>query len=171
MESKMKAIEIALENELKERDFYLQHSERTNSPLGKKMFAAIADDENEHYEQLKAIHGRLEADGKWPEEVSTVIQNVDVRQVLKDIPNLVEKTADANADDKEAVKIAIAFEKSAHVFYNELKDKTSDPQERSFFEHLAKIEWEHVQSLEDTLLYFEDPATWHEQQERSQLDG
>lgn len=171
MDSKMKAIEIALENEMKERDFYLQQSERTDNPVGKKMFAAIAEDENDHYNKLKTIHQQLEKDGKWPTDVSVVVQDTDVREVLKDLPNLADKTADSTADDKEAVKIAIDFEKKAHSFYTEMKEKASDPQEKSFFEHLAQIEWEHVQSLEDTLLFFENPATWYEQKERSQLDG
>ncbi len=171
MESKMKAIEIALENELRERDFYLKQSEKTQNPVGKKMFAAIAEDENEHYEKLKAVHQELEASGTWPTDVSVIIQDTDVRQVLKDLPKLADKTTVTTSDDREAVKIAIDFEKNAYKFYIELQNKATDAQEKSFFEHLAKIEWEHTQSLEDTLLFFEDPATWYEEKEKSQLDG
>ena len=171
MESKMKAIEIALENELKERDFYLAQSEKTKDPVGKKMFAAIAADEDEHYEKLKNIHKEMEAKGKWPTDVSVIIQDTDVRKVLQDLPKLANKTSDATSDDKAAIKIAIDFEKEAHKFYTELKNKATDSQEKSFFGHLAQIEWEHVQSLEDTLLYFEDPETWYEQQEKPLLDG
>ena len=171
METKMKAIEIALENELRERDFYIMQSERTKNPVGKKMFTAIAEDENEHYEKLKSIHQNLENSGKWPTDVSVVIKDTDLREVLNNLPNLAEKTSDATSDDKEAIKIAIDFEKKAHLFYSDLVKKASHPQEKSFFEHLADIEWEHVLSLQDTLLYMEDPATWYEQKERSQLDG
>ncbi|MCG8336957.1 MAG: ferritin family protein [Proteobacteria bacterium] len=168
---KMKAIEIALQNELRERDFYLKQADKTQNPVGKKMFAAIAEDENEHYEQLKAIHQKLEANGTWPEEVSAVIQDTDVREVLQDLPKLADKNTETSSDDREAIKIAIDFEKNAYKFYIELQEKAVDAQEKSFFEHLAKIEWDHVKSLEDTLLFFEDPATWYEQKEKSQLDG
>lgn len=171
MESKMKAIEIALENELRERDFYLKQADKTSNSIGKKMFTAIADDENEHYNKLKSIHKELEKNGKWPTNVSVVIKDTDVRKILKELPNLADKTTSTSSDDKAAIKIAIDFEKKAHLFYIELKNKADNSKEKSFFEHLAEIEWEHVQSLEDTLLFFEDPATWYEQKEKAQLDG
>jgi rubrerythrin len=171
MESKMKAIEIALENELRERDFYFKQADKTSNSVGKKMFAAIAEDENEHYKKLKTIHQELEKSGKWPTNVSVIIKDTDVREVLKDLPKLAEKTTSTTSDDKAAIKIAIDFEKKAHMFYTDLRNKAVNSQEKSFFDHLASIEWEHAQSLEDTLLFFEDPATWYEQKEKSQLDG
>ncbi|MCP4751196.1 MAG: hypothetical protein GY866_09900 [Proteobacteria bacterium] len=47
--TKIKAIEIALRNEIGERDFYRRQSEKTENPLGKKMFATIAAEEDEHH--------------------------------------------------------------------------------------------------------------------------
>jgi rubrerythrin len=34
-EERIKALEVALNNESRERDFYLKHAERTNNSLGK----------------------------------------------------------------------------------------------------------------------------------------
>ena len=171
MNAKAKAIEIALENELKERDFYISQSKKTDNPVGKKMFETIAQEEDEHYQKLKEIHKKLEQTGKWPKEVSTVINETNIRESLKELPSIVDQTFNSTADDKEAIKIAIAFEKEAHVFYANLKKEAEDAQEKSFFGHLADIEWEHMQSLEDTLAFFEDPAAWYANSEKSQLDG
>ena len=64
---RLNALEVALNNETKERKFYLKHAERTSHPLGKLMFQQIADDELEHYERLKQLHEKWEKGGQWPE--------------------------------------------------------------------------------------------------------
>jgi rubrerythrin len=46
-EERIKALEIALNNESQARDFYLQHGRRTQNSIGKMMFASIAADEDE----------------------------------------------------------------------------------------------------------------------------
>lgn len=53
---RLNALEIALENETKEREFYLANAERTANPLGKAMFESIAAEELDHYERLKKLH-------------------------------------------------------------------------------------------------------------------
>lgn len=170
MEEKAKAIEIALENEMKEREFYLKQSEKTDNPVGKKMFETIADEENDHYRMLKEIHQELENKGKWPTEVSTVVKDTNIRKVLEELPKIADKTFESTADDKEAISIAIEFEKQAYVYYSKLKDKADDPVEKRFFEHLASIEREHMESLQDTLMFFEDPSTWYEEKEKPHFD-
>ncbi|MEJ2066523.1 MAG: ferritin family protein, partial [Deltaproteobacteria bacterium] len=53
---RLNALEVALNNETKEREFYQKHAKRTTHPLGKLMFQQIADEELEHYERLKQLH-------------------------------------------------------------------------------------------------------------------
>ena len=38
---RIKALEVALNNESRERDFYLKHAERTNNSFGKMMFQSL----------------------------------------------------------------------------------------------------------------------------------
>ncbi len=56
----LNALEVALTNEMREREFYLKNAERTKNPVGKAMFNQIADEELEHYERLKEVHERWE---------------------------------------------------------------------------------------------------------------
>jgi rubrerythrin len=42
---RLDALETALGNEMKEREFYLRNADRTQNPLGKAMFRRIAEDE------------------------------------------------------------------------------------------------------------------------------
>jgi rubrerythrin len=53
---RLNALEVALNNEMREREFYLKNAKRTKNSLGKKMFQQIGDDELEHYERLKQLH-------------------------------------------------------------------------------------------------------------------
>ena len=51
-EKRIKALEVALNNESRERDFYLKHAERTSNSFGKLMFQSIAKDQDEPYQMI-----------------------------------------------------------------------------------------------------------------------
>jgi rubrerythrin len=70
---RLNALEVALNNEMREREFYLRNAERTKNPLGRKMFQQIGDEELEHYERLKQLHGKWENQEKWPETVPLIV--------------------------------------------------------------------------------------------------
>ncbi len=171
MKSKVKAIEIALKNEMRERDFYLQQSEKSGDPLGRKMFATMAAEEEEHARYLKELHQKLQSSGTWPEEISAVINETNVGKVLDELTDKINPSNTATADDKEAIKIAIDFENEAYEFYLDLIKQADHPNEKQLFEILADLELSHMNSLKETLLYFESPADWFAVQEKSTLDG
>ncbi len=135
------------------------------------MFTQIAREEDEHYKMLEKIHKKLENSGVWPGDVSAVVGDTDLWAAIKDFPSLAYKTYSSNADDVEAIKISINFEKEAYKFYTELGEKAESGEERTFFTHLAQIEWGHAQSLEESLAFFDDPESWNLGKEKSQLDG
>jgi rubrerythrin len=170
-EKRIKALEIALNNESQERDFYLRHSERTANSLGKKMFASIAADEEEHYQRILDLHKKLISDKNWPETVPIAVKGTEVKAVFSRMGEWVEKSAKAEASDLEAVKIAIDFETKGERFYAELAEEVDNPMEKKFYEFLAGIEREHRLSLEDTLEYFRDPAGWLRIKEKHHIDG
>ena len=156
---------------MRERDFYLKQSEKSADPLGKKMFATLAEEEEEHYKYLVELHNELKSAGKWPEEISVVINETNVGKVLDELVDRVNPSNIATADDKEAIKVAINFEKEAYEFYKGLVNQAGNPDEKTLFELLAALEMEHVVSLEETLLYFDDPGEWFAQYEKPTLDG
>jgi rubrerythrin len=168
---RLNALEVALDNETREREFYLKHARRTTHPLGKAMFQKIADEELEHYERLKQLHEKWERGEQWPETVPLVVQGTVVNNILNGIIKKVDETREANADDLKAVRTAIDFEAKGAKYYAELRDMVSDPKERQFFDLLAKIENEHYLSLKDTEEYLIDPASWYRKAEHHGLDG
>jgi len=165
------SLQVALENELQERDFYLMHSRRTKNHLGRAMFEYIAKDEEEHYQRLQKAHEHLTRAGAWPENISLTVQKTSIMDVLLSIARRADITASPDLDDRKALQVAIDFETKAYEFYARLGKTTSDQHEQNFFNHLASMELEHLQALKETLLYFEDPATWFAHHEKPGLDG
>lgn len=166
----LNALEVALNNEMREREFYLKHAKRTKNLLGKKMFQQIGDDELEHYERLKQLHQKWAKQEKWPETVPLKVKDTVVKDILAEFLKKADETK-GDADDLEAVRTAIDFEAKGAKFYAEIRDSVTPPKEKEFFDLLSKMENEHYLSLKDTEEYFIDPASWYRKAEHHTLDG
>lgn len=173
MEAKerLSALEVALGNEMKERDFYLKNAERTANPLGKAMFERIAEDEQEHYERLQQLSDTWKAEGKWPETVPLTVKNTNIRDILVNTLKGIDRSAKSDAGDLEAIRAAVDFEEKGVRFYKDLAAVSADIREKEFFTLLSMIEYEHYMSLRDAEEYFTDPASWFLQKEHHTLDG
>ncbi len=168
---RLNALKVALDNESREREFYLKNAQRTVNDLGKAMFRQIADDELEHYERLKQLHESWEKQEKWPDTVPLTVKNTAIKDILSNVLKKAEKLPGGDDDDLAAVRTALDFEARGAKFYRELRDAVSDPKEKQFFELLASIENEHYLSLKDTEEFLTDPASWYQEHERHGLDG
>ena len=169
---RLNALEVALNNEMREREFYLKNAKRTKNPLGKTMFQQIGDDELEHYERLKELHGKWEKQQKWPETVPLKVKSTIVKDILVDFVKKVDEKADSGDDDDlSAVRTAIDFEAKGAKFYADLRDSVMNPREKEFFGLLSRIENEHYLSLKDTEEYLTDPASWYRKKEHHTFDG
>jgi rubrerythrin len=171
MKTRQNALQVALNNEMKEHEFYLKHAERTKNPVGKAMFQQIGGEELEHYERLKQLSENWAKEKKWPETVPLKVKETIVRNVLKNAFKKAPKDVKGDADDLKAVRVAIEFEARGAEYYANLRDVVSDPKEKAFFNLLADIEHEHYVSLKDTEEYMTDPAAWFRKEEGGGLDG
>ena len=171
MKDRLNALDVALNNEMREHEFYLKNAERTKNPVGKAMFQQIAADELEHYERLKQLHESWAKDKKWPDTVPLKVKETVVKDVLKDVIKKAANAPAGDADDLKALEEAIDFEGQGATYYARLRDNVTDPKEKAFFELLANIEHEHYVSLKDAEEYMKDPASWYRKAERSGLDG
>jgi rubrerythrin len=171
LQERIDALEIALTNERREREFYLKNAERTNNPVGKAMFERIAQDELEHHERLKDLHTRLKAQDKWPETLPLTVNKTDIRELLISVLKKIDKAQACDAGDREALRVAAEFEDKGVVFYRQLAASSSDEREKMFFELLSSIEYEHYLSLRDAEEYFDNPSAWFVKTEHSMRDG
>jgi rubrerythrin len=171
MKQRLDALHVALNNEMKEHEFYLKNAERTKNPVGRAMFKQIGGEELEHYERLKQLHANWEKEKKWPETVPLKVKETAVKNVLKEAAQKAPKTAKGDADDLKAIRVAIEFEGKGAEYYAKLRDEVSDPKEKAFFNLLANIEHEHYVSLKDTEEYMTDPLSWFRKTEHTHVDG
>lgn len=169
--NRLSAIELALNNEMAEREFYLKHAARTRNPVGKKMFKQIADDELEHYERLKQLHDLWQKNENWPETIPLYVKDTNVKKILESIPQMATQTLQKDSTDLEALKTAIVFEDKGVKFYSELAEASLNSKEKGFFNLLSNIEREHFLSLKDVEEYLTDPSAWYIKMEHHGMDG
>ena len=171
MKNRLNALEVALNNEMREREFYLKNAERTNNPAGKAMFQQIAAEELEHYERLKQLAEIWGKQQKWPETIPLKVKETTVSTILKDMVKKASSLPKGDEDDLKALETAINFEAKGFEFYTKLRDDCTDSVEKAFFNLLANIEHEHYISLKDTQELMTDPVSWYQIKERTGLDG
>jgi len=85
VEKRLDALNVALNNEMREHEFYLKNAERSKNPLGEAMFRQIAGEELEHYERLKQLSVTWNEKGKWPGTVPLMVKATNVGNILKDL--------------------------------------------------------------------------------------
>lgn len=168
---RLNALEIALNNEKREREFYLKNAERCRNTLGSAMFKEIADDELEHYKRLQQLHAAWTDEGKWPETVPLKVKETKVKDILKEMLEKTEYTKPGEQNDFDAITTALDFEAKGEKFYASLSDAVSNPMEKKFFDLLANMEREHYLSLKDTEEYLKDPVSWFTRKEHHGIDG
>jgi rubrerythrin len=167
--NKLEALELALTNEAKERDFYAENARRTASEIGKAAFESLAQDEAEHYQRLLDVYERMGGKERWPEGFSVNITASKLREILDSvIGRTAEQLNHVEGEDAdiEAIKIALAFEAKGEKLYTDLSLMADREEEREFFAMLAAMEREHKESLQDTLEYFQDPETFLKHREK-----
>ena len=171
MNKRMSALKFALENEQREREFYLAHARRTKNLAGKNMFKQIANEEKQHYEMLKKLFAAWETKSKWPESISLKAKKSSAGHILKSMADKKASRIKGNDDDLKAVRTAIDFEARGMALYSKLEAGSTDPKEKAFFNLLANMEREHFMSLRETEEFLADPTSWYQKMERTSLDG
>ena len=171
MGERLQAIDVALNNELREHEFYKKQADRTKNPLGKAMFKQIGEEELEHHERLKELNEKWKKDEKWPETLPLKVEKTVIKDILVDVLKGVEKQPESDADDLEAVRTAIEFEYKGVDFYKKLENMVSDPKEKRFFSLLAGIEHDHALSLQEAEEFLTDPESYYRRVEHHSMDG
>jgi rubrerythrin len=170
-QERLNALDVALNNEMREREFYLNNAKRTKNEVGRAMFQKIADEELEHYERLKQLHETWKKRETWPETVPLKVEGTVVKDILLDMVRKTEKMPIKDDDDLKAIRTAIDFEAKGAAYYAKIRDEVTDLREKEFFDLLSKIEHEHYLSLKDTEEYLTDPTSWYVKSEHHGLDG
>ncbi len=167
----MSSIKLAIDNEYRERDFYLKEAKRSKNPVVIRLLETLAQEELDHANWIGELHGKLVKDGAWPQDVSLQMKDTTLHAELKKLDYRAEATSRHDDSDVACLKAAIDFEKDAADFYTEIAGRCDNPQEQKFFSFLSKVEHDHMVSIKDSLAYLEDPEAWFESSEHAGMDG
>ena len=160
-----KAIEIAIKMETDAMKFYREAVSKTTHPLGKRLFEGFVVDEVRHLRMLQDIMNKLDIEGK------DVHPKQDMKTVFSELKDQMMQRITATTDEKDAVKIALDFEKEGYHFYEKAAMEADDEKEKKLFEVLTIEEKRHYELLENTHRFLEDTGDWVMWEEHGMLEG
>jgi len=168
---RMSSIQMAIENEKREMQYYMEQATRSNNPVAKLLFETLAADELDHMKRIRTLHTKLTADGSWPEDLAIEVEGTNIKDRITELMQMKDTSKDHDDDDIAALEKAAQGEADGAAFYKDLAELCDNPQEKKFFGFLAQIERQHLMSIRDSLFYLQDPESWFEEKDRSSFDG
>lgn len=133
------AIMRAMEIEKDTFDFYTSAEQKTFDPAGKRIFRWLAKTEETHYLKLSELYSALEESGRW------VFYGGSTISLEEDCPG--NTCVGFSTNDLEALELAMDIEKKGIAYYQELADKTTDPNGKSMLMTLREEEVEHLRVI------------------------
>lgn len=133
------AIMRAMEIEKETFDFYTKAEQKTFDPGGKRIFRWLAKTEEEHYLKLSELFSSLDQGERW------VFYGGSTIALEPAAPG--EKHVGFSTGDREALEIAMEIEKKGIDYFNDLAQKTADPDGKSMLLTLRDEETEHLRVI------------------------
>lgn len=160
-----KAVETAIKMETDAMQFYSQAVEKTSHPFGKRLFEGFIEDERRHLKMLKDITENLDI------EIKGVHPQKDIKTIFSELKDQMLERISATTDEKDAVKIALDFEKKGYNFYQKAAREATEEKEIKLFEVLTIEEQRHYELLENTHQFLENTGDWVMWEEHGILEG
>lgn len=155
--SALDAIKASMEAEMDAHNFYSRAARKTQNPKGRDMFSQLADFEMNHFRHLKALYDSLKGEGKWIAYPGAAFSKKG-KKISADLS--IKEGVGAQADDIDAISMAIKEERKAQKHYLEMAKKTADPLGRDMFKKLAREEELHERVLNDQFYSLSNKGLW-----------
>ena len=154
------AITSALEFENRIRDLYLEAVARTDDPTGKKIFQALADDEQHHVDYLNSRLDEWQRDGKLTAAAlaSTIPDKTAFRREAAAFQS--KMAGDDRGLKQQMLSRVLAMEIETSRFYRELIDQVAEPH-RAMFARFLEIEDNHVEAVQFELDHLSHTGFWY----------
>jgi rubrerythrin len=149
-----KALEEAIRFETDGREFFLKVAEKAKSYFAKLIFETIAEEELGHIKRVKDIYERS---GTSENQVATpqALEKSNLENIFQQAKKNTDQNLITNADEMEAIRLAIQLEIKGHEFYKRLAEEASSEFEKTFYQQLAQEESHHfsiLHQVEETLM-------------------
>lgn len=154
------AIQSALEFEHRIRDLYMEAVARTDDPAGKKIFQALADDEQRHVDYLNSRLDDWQRGGQLTADtlVSTIPDKTAIRREAAVLHS--KMSEDSRGLKQQMLSRALEMEIETSRFYRELIDQVPD-EHRTMFARFLEIEDNHVEAVQFELDHLSQTGFWY----------
>lgn len=145
----VRGLNIAIELEMKSRNYYQAKSDEMKNLNGKMLLKFLANEELSHLKVLEHVKRKLETGNKWIE-----IKEISPREMGK--PRLfegkqTEPRIEATSSDKDTLLAAMSAERKSEEYYRRMSEKIKDVKGKDFFQTLAKFERTHYETIRELL--------------------
>jgi rubrerythrin len=138
-------LKTAILLELRGKAFYTTAARESRSEAVRKIFAMMAEEEDEHIKFLSAQFAEFEKSGKFAKNEAE--KPPDEKVAVAILSEQVKKEISAAGFEAAAISAAIDFENRAVEIYRGRADEATDPNEREMYEMLAAWEQTHFRLL------------------------
>jgi rubrerythrin len=158
------AITNAIDYETRIRDLYREAVDGTQDPKGKKVFQALADDEQRHIDYLEAKRTQWYAEGRITvESLTSLIPSSEL--MTTDIEDLKQTMAgEDRRDEKRMLSKALQVEVETSAFYRTMVAQL-EGDARAMFARFLEIEDGHIAAVQAELDYISHTGFWFDFQE------
>ena len=161
----MNILECTIKMKQETRAHYERLSEAVTEKELKQLFSLLAAAEAEHIEKLVVLKNNMNA-------IETVSFNALDESVCVFSPHIDPRhLADTLRNDPDAYRHVVQEEEDTIEFFDQLKKQAESEQMKSVCQLLADKEREHLTMLENIYFFVEEPRTYLEWGEFSNLKG
>ena len=154
------AIKTAIQMEKDGYAFYKKASSQTSSEMGKEIFESLANDEQLHLEVFqKLFEDRIEK-SEWDDLVNSSKKYTEIDIFPKDLKQIEGANPDAN--ELDAIHIAMDSEKNAIDYYGKIKEKINDEEIKKIIDEIIEQEKNHYSILQEEFDHLSKTGYWFE---------
>ncbi|MDD4635079.1 MAG: ferritin family protein [Dehalococcoidales bacterium] len=170
-EAVLHGLELALKMEADGKKYYQQASLNSSNEAGRKLFASLALEEDEHARRFVDIYNQLKKNNHWPEVVVKTAPSQRFHTIFSESLDKINIANIKYDTEIKAVEAAREMEDESISLYTRLNSQAKSAVENDFFKAIIAEEREHSLALNDYAEYLRDPAGWFTVKERHSLDG
>jgi len=149
-EKSLEALKIAIQTELNGIEFYKIAAEHTEDKKGKEVFKTLANDEEQHFNELKNQFESLLNTGKW----TSLISLGEPTPLKGESPIFTEEVKSRIMDkhfEMSALSIGALLESNSVDFYRQMKEEADNEIAKRLFEQLQRWEEGHLDAINKQL--------------------
>ncbi len=142
----IEGLKIALQTELNGVEFYKMAAEKTEDAKGKDVFRVLANDEVQHYNELRRQFQSLINSSKWQQPIE-----LGELSIFEGVSPIFSEDMKLRVKDRHfemsALSIGVLLESNSVDFYRKMQEEIDDPLAKELFARLQKWEEGHLEAI------------------------